>query len=94
VDSLWICLVGNEWVKEWTPLRTTRCKMGPLVIWANTFGETSAGTVKLGEAIEKPYSDVLAHTPEVGSQSALCFRSNYCSGLYGRFNVIFKEKSF
>jgi hypothetical protein len=31
VDSLWIHLVGNEWVKEWTLLRTTRHKRGPLV---------------------------------------------------------------
>jgi hypothetical protein len=32
VDSLWIRLVGNEWVKEWTLLRTTRHKRGPLVV--------------------------------------------------------------
>jgi hypothetical protein len=35
------------------------------VIWTNTSGETSAGTVKLGEAIKKPCSDVLAHTMEM-----------------------------
>jgi hypothetical protein len=32
---------------------------------ANTSDETSVGTRKLVEAIEKRYSDVLAHTPEV-----------------------------
>jgi hypothetical protein len=63
--TLWIRLVGNEWVNEWTLLRTTHHKRGPLVIWTNTSGETSAGTIKLGEAIEKSYSDVLTHTPEV-----------------------------
>jgi hypothetical protein len=65
VDSLRIHPVGNELVKEWTLLRTTWCKKGPLVIWTDTSGETSAGTVKLGKAIEKPYNDVLAHTPKV-----------------------------
>jgi hypothetical protein len=65
VDSLWIHLVRNEWVNEWTLLRTTRCKRGPLVIWTNTSSETSVSTVKLGEAIEKPYSDFVVHTPEV-----------------------------
>jgi hypothetical protein len=44
VDSLGICLVGNEWVGEWTLLRTTRCKRGPWVIWTDTSGATSAGT--------------------------------------------------
>jgi hypothetical protein len=58
VVSLWIRLIGNEWVKEWTLLRTTQCKRGPLVI-------TTAGTYKLKEAIEKPCSDVLAYTLEV-----------------------------
>jgi hypothetical protein len=38
---------------------------GPLVIWTDTSGETSAGTIKLGEVVEKPCSDALAHTPEV-----------------------------
>jgi hypothetical protein len=38
---------------------------GPLVIWTNTSGETSAGTLKLGETIEQSCSDVLAHTLEV-----------------------------
>jgi hypothetical protein len=32
VDSLQIRLDGNEWVKEWTLLRITRCKRGPLVV--------------------------------------------------------------
>jgi hypothetical protein len=40
VDSLLIRLVGNEWVKVWTPLRTTRCKRGPLVVWTDTSSET------------------------------------------------------
>jgi hypothetical protein len=35
------------------------------VIWTDTSGETSAGTVKLDEAIENPCSDVLPHIPEV-----------------------------
>jgi hypothetical protein len=65
VDSLGIRLVGNEWVREWTLLRTTRRKRGPLVIWTNTSGETSAGTLQTRETIEQPCSDVLAHTPEV-----------------------------
>jgi hypothetical protein len=65
VDSLGIRLVGNEWVREWTLLRTTRCKSGPLVIWTDTSGETSVGTLQTRETIEQPCSDVLAHTPEV-----------------------------
>jgi hypothetical protein len=65
VNPPWIHLDGNEWVKEWTLLRTTWRKRGPLVIWTDTFGETSTGTVKLEEPIEKPCIDVLAHTPEV-----------------------------
>jgi hypothetical protein len=65
VDSLGIRLVGNEWVREWTFLRTTRRKRGPLVIWTNTSGETSAGTPQTNKNIEQPCSDVLAHTPEV-----------------------------
>jgi hypothetical protein len=65
VDSLGICLAGNEWVREWTLLRTARRKRGPLVIWTDTFGETSAVRCKLGKTIEQPCSDVLAHTPEV-----------------------------
>jgi hypothetical protein len=35
------------------------------VIWTDTSGETSTGTIKLGKAIEKPCSDVLAHNPKV-----------------------------
>jgi hypothetical protein len=65
VDSLGIRLVGNEWVREWTLLRTTWCNRGPLVIWTDTSGETSAGTLQTRETIEQPSSDVLAHTPEV-----------------------------
>jgi hypothetical protein len=65
VESLQIRLVGNEWEKECTLLRTTRRKRGPLVIWTNTSSEISAGMVKLEEAIEKPCSYILAHTPEV-----------------------------
>jgi hypothetical protein len=65
VDSLRIYLVGNDWVKEWTLLKTTWRNRGPLVIWTNTSGETSVGTIKLGKATEKPCSDVLAHTLEV-----------------------------
>jgi hypothetical protein len=38
---------------------------GPLVIWTDTSGETSMGTVKLGKAIEKPCSDVLGHNLNV-----------------------------
>jgi hypothetical protein len=44
-EALGIHLVGNEWVKEWTLLKTTQCKRGPLVIWTNTSGETSAGAL-------------------------------------------------
>jgi hypothetical protein len=46
VDSLGIRLVGNEWVREWTLPRTTWRKRGPLVIWTDTSGETSAGTLQ------------------------------------------------
>jgi hypothetical protein len=46
VASLGIHLVGNEWVKEWTLQRSTWCKRGPLVIWTDTSGETSVGTVQ------------------------------------------------
>jgi hypothetical protein len=65
VDSLWNRLVGNEWVKEWILLKTTRRKRGPLVIWTNTSGETSTSKVKLEEVIGKPCSNVLAHILEV-----------------------------
>jgi hypothetical protein len=68
VDSLGIRLVGNEWVREWTLPRTTWRKRGSLVIWTDTSGETSAGTLQMlqtRETIEQPCSDVLAHTPEV-----------------------------
>jgi hypothetical protein len=63
VDSQRIHLAGNEWVKEWIPLRTTRCKRGPLL--TDTSNETLVGTVKLGEATKKPCSDVLAHILKV-----------------------------
>jgi hypothetical protein len=65
VDSLGIHLVGKEWVKEWTLLKTTRRKRGLLVIWTDTSGETSTGTLQARETIEQPCSDVLVHTPEV-----------------------------
>jgi hypothetical protein len=65
VDSLRICLVGNEWVKVWTLLKTTRCKRGPLVIWTDTSSEISVGIVKLEEVIEKPCTDILARNPKV-----------------------------
>jgi hypothetical protein len=62
VDSVQIHQVGNEWIL----LRTTRHKRGSLVSWiADTSGETSMGACKLEEGIEKPYSDILAHTPEL-----------------------------
>jgi hypothetical protein len=49
VDSLGIRLDGNEWVREWTLLRTTWRKRGPLVIWTDTSGETLAGTLETRE---------------------------------------------
>jgi hypothetical protein len=49
VDSLGIRLVGNEWVMERTLLRTTWHKRGPLVIWTDTSGETSVGTLQTRE---------------------------------------------
>jgi hypothetical protein len=51
---------------------------GALVIWTDTFGETSAGMLQARETIEQPCSDVLAHTPEV------------CKGahLYNKYPVI------
>jgi hypothetical protein len=65
VDSLGIRLVGNEWVREWTLLRTTRRKRRHLVIWTDTSDETSTGTLQTRETIEQPCSNVLAHTPTV-----------------------------
>jgi hypothetical protein len=53
VNSLGIHLDGNEWVREWTLLRTT-----PPV-------KPQRVCCKLGETIEQPCSDVLAHTLEV-----------------------------
>jgi hypothetical protein len=49
VDSLEIRLVGNEWVREWTLLRTTRRKRGTLVIWTDTSDETSVGMLQIRE---------------------------------------------
>jgi hypothetical protein len=49
VDSLEIRLVGNEWVREWTLLRTTWRKRGPMVIWTDTSGETLADTLQIRE---------------------------------------------
>jgi hypothetical protein len=63
VDSLEIRLVGNEWVREWTLLRTTRRKREPLVICTDTSGETSVGTLQTRKTIEQSCSDVLTHTP-------------------------------
>jgi hypothetical protein len=66
MDSLRIRLVGNEWVKEWTLLRTTRHKRGALGGSGLTpLVKPQRVRCKLEEAIEKPYSDILAHTPEV-----------------------------
>jgi hypothetical protein len=44
--TLWIRLVGNEWVKKWSLLRTTWRKRGPLVVWTNTSNETSVGAIQ------------------------------------------------
>jgi hypothetical protein len=49
MDSLGIRLVGNERVREWTLPRTTWRKRGLLVIWTDTSGETSAGTLQTRE---------------------------------------------
>jgi hypothetical protein len=65
VDSLGIRLDGNEWVREWTLLRTTWRKRGPLVIWTDTSVKPQRVRGKLVKTIEQPCSDVLAHTPEV-----------------------------
>jgi hypothetical protein len=37
-----------------------------MVVWADTSGETSAGALQTRVSMEKPCSDVLAHTPQVG----------------------------
>jgi hypothetical protein len=52
VDSLGIRPVRNEWVREWTLLRTTWRKRGPMVIWIDTSGETSVGMLQAREIIE------------------------------------------
>jgi hypothetical protein len=64
-EALGIHLDGNEWVKEWTLLRTTRRKRGALVVWTDTSGETSAGTLQVRENIEQHCSDVLVYTPKL-----------------------------
>jgi hypothetical protein len=47
VEALGIRLVENEWVKEWTLVRTIRRKGGgSLVIWTDTSGETSVDTLQ------------------------------------------------
>jgi hypothetical protein len=65
VYSHGIRLAGNEWVKEWTLLRTTQSKRGPLVIQSPPPVKPQRVRCKLGKTIEQPCSDVLAHTPEV-----------------------------
>jgi hypothetical protein len=45
-EALGICLDENEWVKEWTLLRTTQRKRGPLVVWTDTSSETSVGMLQ------------------------------------------------
>jgi hypothetical protein len=57
VDSLKIHLVGTEWVREWTLLRTTQLVEPPV--------KPQRVRCNLGKTIEHPCSDVLAHTPEV-----------------------------
>jgi hypothetical protein len=59
-DSLRIRLIGNECIKEWTILRTTQRKRGPLVIWTAPPMKPLWVHFKLHEAIEKPRSDLLA----------------------------------
>jgi hypothetical protein len=63
--SLGIRLARNEWVKEWTLLRTTRCMRGPW--WSGLTPPVKPQRVccKLGETIQQPCSDVVAHSPEV-----------------------------
>jgi hypothetical protein len=61
-------------------VRTTWRKRGSLVIGTNTFGETSAGMLKLEEVIEKPYSDILTHTPKVCKGIPLDQRVHGCQG--------------
>jgi hypothetical protein len=51
-----------------------------MVIWTDTFGETSAGTDKLEEDIEKPCSDALAHTLEVCKGIPPDQQVPYCQG--------------
>jgi hypothetical protein len=65
VDSLGIHLVGNEWVREWTLLRTTWRKRGPWRSRLTPPMKHQRVRCKLGKTIEQPCSDVLAHTPEV-----------------------------
>jgi hypothetical protein len=65
VDSLRICLIGNEWVREWTLLRTTRRKRGPWRSGLTPPVKPQRVRCKLGGSIVQHCSDVLAHTPEV-----------------------------
>jgi hypothetical protein len=46
VESLRIRLDGNEWVKDWTLVRTRWSEKGPLVVWTDISGETSAGALQ------------------------------------------------
>jgi hypothetical protein len=65
VDSLGIRLVGNEWVRERTILRTNGARGGP---WSSRLTppvKPQRVCCKLGKATEQPCSDVLVHTPEV-----------------------------
>jgi hypothetical protein len=49
VDSLGICLVGNEWGKGVDSPENHTTQEGALVIWTNTSGETSVGTLQTRE---------------------------------------------
>jgi hypothetical protein len=61
VDSLGIHLVGNAWREEAGSCKPHGTKRGLLVgSWTTgSSGETSVGTCKLDEAIEKSCSDLL-----------------------------------
>jgi hypothetical protein len=66
VDSLRIHLGGIEWIKEWTLMRTTWCRRGALGgSGLTTPVKPQRVRYKLEEAIQKPCSDILAHTLEV-----------------------------
>jgi hypothetical protein len=72
--------LGIYTIEYYFILEKSGCYKGPLVIWTDTFGETSMGTVKLEEVIEKPFSDVLAHTSEVCKSIPLDQRVTGCQG--------------